>query len=172
MEILQHAIKKLSNSIRIYSETRHNFQMLVRIDKEEAIDNLNRAFESKLEAFHSLYDVSKTHLDYFAHADTASLILVRNAIHHRDHLLFRSWNQEMALDEGSRKYLGAEFLLIDYPILGAQSKMRYLYKIEDFYNRIDDAMASPYLEKMMGPVKRQKLLDQINSDLFFSEIKR
>lgn len=172
MEILQQAIKKLSNSMRIYGETHLSFQRLVRIDKEEAIDNLDRAFESKLEAFHSLYDVSKAYLDYFAHADTASLILVRNAIHHRDHLLFRSWNQEMALDEGFRKHLGAEFLLVDYPTLGAPSKMRYFYKIEDFYHRIDDAMASPYLEKMMGPAKRRKLLDQINSDLFFSEISR
>lgn len=172
VEILQQAIKKLSNSMRIYGETHLNFQRLVRIDKEEAIDNLDRAFESKLEAFHSLYDVSKAHLDYFAHADTASLILVRNAIHHRDHLLFRSWNQEMALDEGFRKYLGAEFLLVDYPTLGAPSMMQYFYKIEDFYHRIDDDMASPYLEKMMGPVKRRKLLDQINSDLFFSEITR
>lgn len=172
MEILQHAIKKLSNSMRIYGETHLNFQKLVCIDKEEAIDNLDRAFESKLEAFHSLYDVSKAHLDYFAYADTASLILVRNAIHHRDHLLFRSWNQEMALDEGFRNYLGYGFLLVDYPTLGAPSKMRYFYKIEDFYHRIDDVMASPYLEKIMGPVKRRKLLDQINSDLFFSEIKR
>lgn len=172
MEILQQAIKTLSNSMRIYGETHLNFQRLVRIDKEEAVDNLDRAFESKLEAFHSLYDVSKAHLDYFAHADTASLIMVRNAIHHRDHLLFRSWNQEMALDEGFRKYLGAEFLLVDYPILGDPSKMRYFYKIEDFYHRIDDAMPSPYLEKIMGPVKRRKLLGQINSDLFFSEIKR
>lgn len=172
MEIIQQAIKKLSNSMRIYVETHLNFQSLVRVDKEEAIDNLDRAFESKLEAFHSLYDVSKERLDYFAHADTASLIMVRNAIHHRDHLLFRSWNQEMALDEGFRKHLGAEFLLVDYPTQRAPSKMRYFYKIEDFYHRIDDAMASPYLERMMGPAKRRKLLDQINSDLFFSEIRR
>lgn len=171
MEILQQAIKKLSNSMRIYVDTHLGFQMLVGIDKEEAIDNLDRAFESKLEAFHSLYDVSKEYLDYFAHADTASLIMLRNAIHHRDHLLFRSWNQEMALEEGFRKHLGAEFLLVDYPTLGAPSKMRYFYKIEDFYHRIDDAMASPYLEKKMGPAKRRKLLDQIDSDLFFSEIR-
>lgn len=172
MEIIEQAIKKLSNSMRIYVENHLNFQSLVRIEKEEAIDNLDRAFESKLEAFHSLYDVSKAHLDYFAHADTASLILVRNAIHHRDHLLFRSWNQKMALDEGFRKYLGADFLLVDYPTIGTPSKMRYFYKIEDFYHRIDDAKASPYLEKILGPVRRRKLLDQINSGLFFSEINK
>lgn len=172
MEILQQAARKLANSMRIYVENHLDFQRLVIIDKEEAIDNLDRAFESKLEAFHSLYDVSKDHLNYFAHADTAALIMLRNAIHHRDHLLFRGWNQEMALDEGFRKHLGAEFLLVDYPVLGSQSKMRYYYKLEDFYHRIDDTMASPYLERMMGQANRRKLLDKVNSDLFFSEIRR
>lgn len=171
MEVLQQAVRKLANSMRIYVETHIDFQRLVRVDKEEAIDNLDRALESKLEAFHSLYDVSKDRLDYFSHADTAALILIRNAIHHRDHLLFRGWNQEMAVDERARNYLGAEFLLIDYPTLGSPSKMRYFYKLEDFYHRIDDDMASPYLEKKMGQANRKKLLNQINVNLFFSEIR-
>jgi hypothetical protein len=172
VEILQQAARKLANSMRIYVATHLDFKRLVRVDKEEAIENLDCAFESKLEAFHSLYDVSKDHLDYFAHGDTASLILIRNAIHHRDHLLFRGWNQEMALGEGFRKHLGAEFLLVDYPTLGSPSLLRYFYKLEDFYHRIDEAMVSPYLEKRMGPVNRRKLLNQLNSDLFFSEIRR
>ncbi|PKV11362.1 MULTISPECIES: hypothetical protein [Xanthomonas] len=171
MEILQQAIRKLANSMRIYTETHREFQRLVRVDKEEAVDNLDRALESKFEAFHSLYDVSKEYLDYFSHADTAVLILVRNAIHHRDHLLFKGWNQEMALDERFKNYLGAEFLLVDYPTLGSPSKMRYFYKLEDFYHRIDDAMASPYLEKKMGQAKRKRLLNQINVDLYFSDIR-
>ncbi|MEN3156771.1 hypothetical protein ABC502_00110 [Alkalimonas sp. NCh-2] len=171
MEILQQAIKKLANSMRIYVETHLEFQRLVRIDKVEAIDNLDRALESKFEAFHSLYDVSKEYIDYFAHADTAALILIRNAIHHRDHLLFKGWNQEMALDERFKNYLGAEFLLVDYPTLGSPSKMRYFYKLEDFYHRIDEAMASPYLEKRMGQANRKKLLNQLNVDLFFSKIR-
>jgi hypothetical protein len=172
VDILQQAVRKLANSMRIYVETHLDFQRLVLVDKEEAIDNLDRAFESKLEAFHSLYYVSKGHLDYFAHGDTASLILMRNAIHHRDHLLFRSWNQEMALDDGFKNYLGAEFLLVDYPNLGPPSKMRYFYKLEDFYLRIDESLGSSYLEKKMGPANREKLLNQIDSDLFFSEIRK
>lgn len=172
MEILQQAVSKLANSMRIYVETWSNFQNLAHIDKEEAIDNLDRAFESKLESFHSLYDVSKNLLKYFDYGDTAALILIRNAIHHRDHLLFRGWNQEMAHSDGYKKYLGAEFLLVDYPNLGAPSKMKYFYKLEDFYLRIDDAMGSPYLEKKMGVANRKKLLTQFNSDLFFSKIQK
>jgi len=171
MEILGQAIRKLANSMRIYVETHLEFQRLVRVDKEQAIDNLDRALESKFEAFHSLYDVSKEYLDYFSHADTAVIILIRNAIHHRDHLLFKGWNQEIALDERFKNYLGAEFLLVDYPTLGSLSKMHYFYKLEDFEHRIDEAMASPYLEKRMGKANRSKLLNQINLDLFFSEIR-
>jgi hypothetical protein len=172
VEILQQAVRKLANSMRIYGETHCDFKRLKYIDKEEAIDNLDRAFESKLEAFHSLYDVSKDQLDYFSCGDTASLILMRNAIHHRDHLLFKSWNQEMALDERYKNHLGAEFLLVDYPVLGAPSKMRYFYKLEDFYLRIDESLKSPYLEKKMGSANRIKLLDKINSELSFLEVKK
>ncbi|EJT6001814.1 hypothetical protein N3M21_004846, partial [Salmonella enterica subsp. enterica serovar Alachua] len=64
MEIKQQAIKKLSNSMRVYVETHLEFHRLKEIDKEEAIDNLDLAFETKLEAFHSLYDISKSGIDY------------------------------------------------------------------------------------------------------------
>ncbi len=62
-----------------------DFGRLFKVDREEAIDNLDRAFEAKLEAFHSLYDVSKAIFPYFEHGESAALIALRNAIHHRDH---------------------------------------------------------------------------------------
>ena len=77
--------------MRIYGEAHMNFNRLKSAD--EAIDNLDRAMEAKLEAFHSLYDVTKELFDYFEHADTAVLILLRNAIHPRNHLLIKTWNQ-------------------------------------------------------------------------------
>lgn len=158
--------------MRIYVETHIDFQRLMAIDKEEAIDNLDRAFEAKLEAFHSLYDVSKDYLDYFSNADTASLILMRNAIHHRDHLIFKSWNQEMALDEKYKNHLGAEFLFADYHVSDSPFKMRYFYKLEDFYQRTDQKLKSPYLEKKMGAANREKLIGQMESDLNFLAIKK
>ena len=48
MEIQQQAIKKLANSMRIYVETHLDFHRLKNIDQEEAVDNLDRAFEAKL----------------------------------------------------------------------------------------------------------------------------
>lgn len=172
MEIQQHAIKKLANSMRIYVEAHLYFQRLKNIDLEEAVDNLDRAFEAKLEAFHSLYDVTKLDIDYFAHGDTAALILLRNAVHHRDHLLFRSWNQDMALNEGYKKYLGAEFLLAGYKFSDSTAMMRYFYKLEDFYFRIDESLGSPYLENRMKASNRRKLKYQLDVDLHFSDIKQ
>lgn len=172
MNIKEQAIKKLANSMRIYVETHIDFQRLKSIDIEEAVDNLDRAFESKLEAFHSLYDVTKGDFDYFSYADTASLILMRNAIHHRDHLLFQSWNHNMALDQGYKNHLGAEFLLAGYAVLDSPARMRYFYKLEDFYLRIDESLQSPYIESRMGSKNRKKLLNQLESELNFQVIKQ
>jgi hypothetical protein len=172
MEIQQQAIKKLANSMRIYVETYINFQHLKDVDGEEAIDNLDRALEAKLEAFHSLYEVSKIYVDFFAFGDTAAIIMLRNSVHHRDHLLFKSWNTNMALNEGHKKFLGAKFILASHHTSDSPIRMRYFYKLEDFYLRIDDTLESPYLEQKMGRRKREKLLQQFEDDLHFSAIKK
>jgi len=170
MEITQQAIDTLANSMRIYGETSFNFNRLKHIDLEEAICNLDRAFESKLEAFHSLYDVSKDYFDYFEHADSAVLILLRNAVHHRNHLLFKSWNYEMSLNDGLKKYYGAEFLLASHNVVDAIHTMKYYYKMEDFLLRIDSNLNSPFLENKMGKKNREKLLSQLKTDLNFDII--
>jgi len=171
VSIQEQALSKLANSMRIYGEAHINFNRLVSVDAEEAIDNLDRAMEAKLEAFHSLYDVTKDQFDYFENADTAILILLRNAVHHRNHLLFKSWNQEMALNDGHKKYLGAEFLLVNHKMLPNGHKMKHLYKLEDFYLRVDPALRSEYIVDRMKPKDRDKLLNQLNNDLNFSELK-
>ncbi|KZN70320.1 hypothetical protein [Pseudoalteromonas luteoviolacea] len=172
MNIKEQAIKKLANSMRIYVETHIDFQRLKAIDIEEAVDNLDRAFEAKLEAFHSLYDVTKDDFDYFSYGDIAAIILMRNAIHHRDHHLFQSWNYNMALDEGYKNHLGAEFLLAGYDVSDSPARMRHFYKLEDFYLRIDEKLNSRYIESRMGSKNRKKLLSQLNAELNFSGIKK
>ncbi|TQF70458.1 hypothetical protein [Pseudoalteromonas luteoviolacea] len=170
MEIIKQAIDKLSNSMRLYSEVCTTFDRLKSVDAEEAIDNLDRAFEAKLEAFHSLYDVSKSEFDYFNNADTALLILLRNAIHHRDHTLFHSWNYEMFHNSGLKRNSGAAFLMASHIVNGSEHTAKYFYKVDDFFERIDESKKSPYLENKMGNKNREKLLNQINEDLNFSSI--
>ncbi len=170
MEIIKLALDKLSNSLRIYAEVSAGFDRLKLIDREEAIDNLDRAFEAKLEAFHSLYDVSKSEFEYFNNADTSLLILLRNAVHHRDHALFHSWNYEMFHNNGLKKNSGAAFLLASHIVNDGAYTSRYLYKLDDIFDRVDDSRKSPYLESKMGFKNRMKLLQQLNKELDFYSV--
>lgn len=165
MEIIQSAIDKLANSMRIYVETTINFNHLKNVDLEEAVNNLDRAFEAKLEAFHSLYDVTKDKFKYFDNADSALLILLRNAIHHRNHLLFRSWNYEMLLNDGLKNHSGAEFLLSSHDVVNASHVMKYFYKLDDIFARVDPEINSPYLEDRMNKKSRDKLIYQLKKPL-------
>lgn len=140
------------------------------VDGEEAINNLDCAFEAKLEAFHSLYDVTQDGFDYFSHGDTALLILLRNAVHHRNHLLFKSWNQDIGLNNGYKKYLGAEFILASHEVVDASHVMKHFYKLEDFYSRIDPKLDSTYLVDRMKDKDKLKLLNQIKNELGFDLI--
>ncbi|RAI17992.1 hypothetical protein SAMN06265338_12023 [Rhodoblastus acidophilus] len=65
LETVDNVISNLANYMRLYGEANIRFGSLFDIDREEAIHNLERAFEAKLEAFHTLYDVSKEHFPYF-----------------------------------------------------------------------------------------------------------
>ena len=170
MDIIQLAIDKLANSMRLYGETRFAFERLKLVDLEEAVNNLDRAFEAKLEAFHSLYDVSKDVFEYFEHADTSLLIMLRNAVHHRNHLLFRSWNSEMLLNEGTKRNNGKDFLLAGHEVVDASMVMKFYYKLEDFYSRLDSRLNSPFLETRMGDSNRVKLLRQLDEELRFKDL--
>lgn len=170
MEIIHNALEKLSNSMRIYAENSTKFHQLRQIDTEEAINNLDRAFEAKLEAFHSLYDVTKDGFAYFEHVDTSLLILLRNAIHHRDHLLFRSWNSEMHLNSGMEKNSGAAFLLVNHKTVDGSMISEYYYKLEDILDRIDDTRSSEYLETKIGEKNREKLMRLISNNLKINEV--
>lgn len=170
MRLQQNALGRLANSMRMFSEANFKFEKLKKIDLEEAVHNLDRTFEAKLEAFHSLYDVDKTEFDYFAHADTAALIMLRNALHHRDHPLFSSWNEEMALNGGIGRSQGAEFIFAAHEVVGAGHTMRQCYRLDDFYLRLNETLESPHLGGGMRPRNREKLLEQVSSELQFKEI--
>lgn len=162
--IIENAVSTLANSMRLYVEAHFRFGDLFKVDPEEAIDNIDRAFEAKLEAFHSLYDVSKKLFPYFDHGDTALIIAVRNAVHHRDHPLFRSLKHRLILDEGGiERWLGAAFLLASHPSLhGAPVRMSHHVRLDDLDARLDPSRASPYLDTGASAAKiadRFRLID-------------
>jgi hypothetical protein len=150
------------------------FGELFKMDPEEAIDNVDRAFEMKLEAFHTLYDVSRRFFSYFDHGDTVLIIAVRNAIHHRDHPLFRSLQRRLHLDEGGvERWLGASFLLASHPTLhGAPIRMSHHVRLDDLDARLDPSRASPYLDTSLGGTKAVDRFTLIDSHLRLPVIRK
>jgi hypothetical protein len=148
-DAIERALSSLANTMRLYVEAHWRFGPLFAVDHEEAINNLDRAFEAKLEAFHRLYDVSKTVFAYFEHGDTTLLIAVRNAVHHADHPLFRSLKAQLFLDDGPTRWLGASFLLASYPTLhGAALLMSHYVRLNDVDLRLNPKLGSAHLERM------------------------
>jgi len=172
MRIKQNAVRVLATTMRRYSEANLAFETLKHLDLEEAIENLDRAFESILEAFHSLYDVDKSDFNYFENPDTAVLIMLRNALHHRNHELFVSWNAEMNQPGGPRRFRGAEFLLVSHQLVNPGSTARQFYKIRDFLTRVDPVLQSPALENKLNSANRQSLIQHLRAGLHFDDILR
>lgn len=149
MSIITNALGRFANNMRLYGEAFLRYRGLVEVDREEAIHNLDRAFEQNLEGFHTLYDVSQGVFDFHVHADTSLLIAIRNAIHHRNHPLFHSLLQTLWLDEEPERLLGAEYLMARHRTLGGNPPpMMHLIKLEDIYSRLDPRYGSIYMNQM------------------------
>jgi hypothetical protein len=159
--------------MRMYVEAHLRFAELFEVDPEEAINNIDRTFEMKLEAFHALYDISKALFPYFDHGDTALLIIVRNALHHRDHPLFRSLNRHLHLEGGRERWLGASLLLASHPTLhGAPIRMSHHITLNDIEARLDPSHASPYFDKSVRAEKAALRLMAIEAQLALPVIRK
>lgn len=147
--IITNAIGRFANAMRLYGEAFIRYRGLAAIDREEAIHNLDRAFEQNLESFHTLYDVSQGVFDFHAHPDTSLLIAIRNALHHRDHPLFHSLLQTIWLDGEPERLLGAEYLMARHRTTGGNPPpMMHLIKLEDIYSRLDPRRESVHINPM------------------------
>lgn len=161
-KVVERAIANLATAMRLYVEAHMRFASLFQDDPEEAINNLDMAFETKLEAFHRLYDVSKPLCDYHHHADTALVIALRNAIHHRDHPLFRSLLGRVYLEDGVERWQASAFLVAHHPTLHRSPvTARHLIRVDDLDARLNPDLASPYRDILNGTkaILRFKLID-------------
>lgn len=170
--IIEGAISNLANSMRIFVEANLQFPAVFKVDREEAIDNVDRIFELKLETFHTLYEVSKDIFPYFDHADTSLLIAVRNAIHHRNHPLFRTLNHRLHIQGGLQRSGGASFLLANHPTThGGQIAMSHLVSLDDLDARLNPSVASPYLDTFMNTSRAEKRFELIDEGLALPSIR-
>ncbi|MDH7801663.1 MULTISPECIES: hypothetical protein [unclassified Rhizobium] len=171
--IVEGAISNLANSMRIFVEANLRFADIFKVDREEAIDNVDRAFEMKLETFHTLYDVSKDLFPYFDHPDTSLLIAVRNAVHHRNHPLFRTLNHRLHIQGGLQRSGGASFLLAGHPTThGGQIAMSHCVRLDDVDSRLDPSFASPYLDTFMNSGRAEKRFELISEGLALPNIRK
>lgn len=165
------AVGVLANNMRIYVESQLRFPRLFKVDREEAINNVDRAFEAKLEALHTLHDITKQDLPWFDFGDTLLLIAMRNAIHHRNHPLFRSFNSELWLDGEPTKWTGATFLLARHRVEGDPPVlMEHHFKLEDFRFRLDPDAASPYVDTFVKDAKAKRRYQIVAGDLSFCKM--
>lgn len=170
---VERAIGVLANTMRLYVEAYVRFGELFDLDREEAINNLDRAFEAKLNAFHSLYDVSKRLFSYFDHGDTALLIAVRNALHHHENPLFHSFLSRLYLEDGLSRWQGASFLLASYPTRhGAPIIMSHPIRLDDLCARLDPSRASPHLDTYVNGSRAMERLRLIEHDLALDDVRR
>lgn len=170
--IIEGAISNLANSMRIFGEATLHFPGIFKVDREEAIDNVDRAFEMKLETFHTLYDVSKDLFPYFDHADTSLLIAIRNAIHHRNHPLFSTLNHRLHIQDGLQRWGGASFLLASHPTThGGAIMMSHYVRLDDLDSRLDPAVGSPFLDTFGNNSRAEKRFKLINEGLALPNIR-
>lgn len=170
--VIANALGRFCNAMRLCGEAFTRYRGLVAIDREEAIHNLDRAFEQNLEGFHALYDVSKGIFDFHAYPDTSLLIAIRNAIHHRDHPLFHSLLQAIWLDEEPERLHGAEYLIARHQTTGGNPPaMMHLIKLEDIYSRLDPRGESAYLNSM-GKANALSRFIFLESGLAFEKVRK
>lgn len=169
--VVEAAIGILANNMRIYVEAQMRFAELFKVDREEAINNVDRAFDAKLEALHTLHDVTKNHFPWFDFGDTLLLIALRNAIHHRNHPLFRSLNSELWLGKEPGKWVGASFLLARHRIEGDSPViMEHHLKLDDFRSRLDPEASSPHLDTLVKDTRARRRYQHVAADLSFTKI--
>lgn len=168
LAVVENAISNLANYMRLYVEAHMRFASLFDEDREEAIHNMERAFEAKLEAFHTLYDVSKDHFPYFDHGDTSTLIALRNAIHHRDHPLFQGLLSDLWLRGDPNQWNGATYLLARHRMSSeGMLSMTAYFKLDDFRLRLDPEADSPYRDKFLKGERALQRFHLIRDELGF-----
>lgn len=168
---IEAAVGVLANNMRIYAEAQMRFGALFKVDREEAINNVDRAFEAKLEALHTLHDVTKPDLPWFDFGDTLLLIAMRNAIHHRNHPLFRSLNSVLWLEREPTKWVGAAFLLARHRIEDdPPALMEHHFKLDDFRFRLDPDASSPHLDTFVNHAMARRRYKLVAGDLSFTKI--
>lgn len=155
-------LNRLASAMRRYAEECARFPSLKEHDLEEAVDNVDRAIDEKLEAFHALIDsldeTAKSYLKKFS--DVFLILEWRNRRHHEPCPPgLMGWNYEVHHECLFQKKVGATFLFANF---GECHVGRYFVSLRDILD-IPDSMKSKPSETKWGSVKRDLKLDCVQS---------
>lgn len=115
--MLTHSFEDLAQSFRILLEAHMRMPQLIKIDRAEAVGNLDNALTSNLNAFHNLYDLMSQTLhspiDWYATQELCTILAIRNARHHnlsnRIRSLYNYHLQNCESPTDQKEYLFVDF---------------------------------------------------------------
>ena len=84
--MLTHSFEDLAQTFRVLLESDWKFKQLITVDRPEAVGTLETAINTKLNAFHNLYDLMLKDLgnpvDWYSTPELCVILSIRNARHH------------------------------------------------------------------------------------------
>lgn len=164
--IVAKAMSNLASDMRRYAEDWMRFPDLIKIDREEAITNVERSFESLLEGFHKVFDILKMEQDFNLKEDPIFYISIalRNAHHHRNNSLFEFFFRSVFMD---KELNGCYFIFYGTPVTGHDLHMTHPVLLSDIRKRYDPALHSEFLDKRL---KDKDLFKKVYTSLGFNNI--
>jgi hypothetical protein len=118
--MINHAFEDLAQSLRVLLEADYRARAgLMRVDRAEAVGNIENALAGVLNAFHSLYDATQKEPGYngpewYSDGPLALLLAIRNARHHNKANKIRTLPTFHA-QEAERPVRMERYVFVDFP---------------------------------------------------------
>ena len=120
MSLITDAFEDLSHALRVLLEAdaRAHRQGLLKVDRAEAVGNIDNALAAVLNAFHSLYDAMEKEghgvIDWYKAPELATVLILRNARHHNQAKKIRTMYSYYT-QEAEKIGRMEMYILVDFP---------------------------------------------------------
>ncbi|MCD0274299.1 MULTISPECIES: hypothetical protein [Xanthomonas] len=169
MNTITDAFDDFSHSLRVLQEAdfRAASGLLV-VDRAEAVGNIENAWSSVLNAFHSLYDAMEKDpgysLDWYAKPELALILVLRNARHHNHARKVRTLYAHY-VQEAEKIGRLEMYLLLDFPAGEEGGDTFDLYLSWEDFNEL---LALPQGKTRIRPVIAQAIREYLGTASFNS----
>ncbi|MDW4560169.1 MULTISPECIES: hypothetical protein [Aeromonas] len=166
--MISESFEDLAQSLRIFLESYWKLGQLLEVDRAEAVGNMEGAFKSILNSYHSLYDSMLKEpaitVDWYATPQLAIILAIRNAKHHnvankiRNIFNYHIFNHKSPSDSSA-------YLLVDFPAPPEEEGGDCF----DFYiswNDIDVLLQLPRKESRLRDGTRDLIRDYLHAQEF------